>query len=71
MNSSAAMEPTILFSGGIGVVSAKSRVVSGKYNRIPVGEIWLIAENVRGEFPFITQFHDFSSSLTRISIMLF
>ncbi len=71
MNSLASMELMISFAGAMGSVAGISSVVSGKYSRIPVGDMWLIAENVSALFPFIMQFHDLSSSLTRISIMLF
>jgi hypothetical protein len=71
MNSIASIELMISFGGAMGSVAGISRVVSGKYNRIPAGDIWLIAENVSVSFPVIMQFHDLSSSLTRISIMLF
>ena len=71
MNSIASMELIISFAGAMGSVAGISRVVSGKYNRIPVGDMWLIAENVSVLFPLIKQPQDLSSSSTWISIILF
>ena len=70
-NSLASTEPMISFSGTMGSGAGISSIVSGKYSRTPAGDIWLIAENVSVLFPLIMQSHDLSSSLTRISVILF
>ena len=70
-NSLASIEPMISLAGTMGSAAGISSVVLGKYNRTPAGDMWLIAENVSVLLPLIMQSHDLSSSLTRISIILF